>query len=705
MLDIEAASVEKTGTLIKADGNVIIKARDAELRADHVIYDTALEDIWALGDCILSEKDAKLKGGSLYYNVITGDSDIEDGSIVVYSEPMRLSGESLKRQGDAFYLGKNVHYTPCLADPPAWSFSAAHLRVPLEGYASARHVMFRVHDIPVMYMPVLVYPAKLRRQSGLLFPFMGHSTDRGYFFGLPVYMVLGRSSDLTITPVFLSDRGTLISAQLRYCLDHDTRGLVYIEALRDKRSEDAMEGGILDARPDKRWFFKAKHRGGGLAWDINLVNSDDYFRDIGVFYEGQGDEQWETQNTDELDDLISRMQWTHSSGGFTANISGRWDQDLTTEDGKTIQQVPKLQARMSQKTIPFTPLKVSSQLSSVRLYSSDWVKGLRDYGDCEVSWPFGWNPYVTLRPYIKYMHRDIYLTSNMEYLDTADNEWKDSPFPKDVYSEVWQKRGVSLTNTLYSSRFYHGLYHQIVPLVSWTRFSRMGSNYDTSDPSHQRDAFPELLSEDDWNKTFDMNLCVSNYIRNSQGNAMAQLSLSRTYSYLTKEWGMAAATLRIDPADWISLEHTNTFGRASLHPYATHENSTSLKFKDPRGDELNLDMEYNRSSDTRSISGSARIELFSGFYLGIGAQYDYDAPDDRMKRRFEYMQQTIGYKSQCWGIELSGYVEPTDMIEVTMDDNTTCEKNVPRNTTISLKINLLGMGDVVHSNFSMDEDG
>ena len=671
-LDVEADTIKKTGQRIEASGNVVITGKDITLSANYLVYDTLKEDLWASGNCHLKEEQGEIDAETLYYNARRKDVQLENGRVFVYSEPMIISGKSISRYGQDFYVGEDIEFTPCLGDVPDWSMAASSLEVPLEGYATVRHARFMIRHVPVLYTPYLLYPAKLKRQSGLLFPEFSQSSDYGYGFGIPLYLTLGRSADMTLTPMNLSKRGLLTTAELRYRLDYEKSGLIYVESLFDKDGGEPLEGGVLDRIPDHRWFIKANQAGGPLSWDINLVSHEDYFRDIGSFH---GSEQyWKETSTaeaeEDLQELISRMQWVGFGDGFSLSVSGQWKQDLTVKgDDKTFQELPKVRARMNQRDIAHTPLKYSSELSAVRVYSEDWIEAIKDQAQVEVSWPISFYPYFTLRPYIEESYRDTFITDRRDV------------YEDDKYQEHWQERGVSLTTTLYSSRFAGGWYHQMAPGVSWAFKSRIGGNYDAADAT---DIYPYILSGDDWENTFDMKLSLDNYIRDESGKSILDFSISRIYSYLAEEWDNFETSVRLQPVPWFLLRHTNEFGREPFRPYATYEHSSEMRLSDSRGDSVYFLEEYNRL-DTKSIVAGTRIYLCRGFSARFETEYDY------IKRGYDSSRQGINYKSQCWSVDLYRDVDPSDA-------------DSPRDTTIYLTVNFLGLGDVFNVSQSREGD-
>ena len=670
MLDVEADEMFKTGPRIEAYGNVVVTGDDLTLTADYVVYDTVSEDIWATGNCNLKEAKGEVNSEALSYNARRKDLHIQNGSILGYKPAVKISGESITRYSDDYITGRSVEYTNCLGSPPDWSIDADELDIPVGGYGDAKDTRFKVHEWTLFKSPYLLFPADLNRHSGLLFPEMGHGSDYGYLFGVPVYIVLGRSLDATITPTWLSTRGLLMKNELRYSLDYDQNGIMYLETLHDRLGGEKSDGGVLNTIPDDRWFFKSEQSGKSLNWDINLVSTPDYFRDIGTFYDSKfingGISGAEINQLDDskLDVLISRAQWVDSYQGISLALSGQWKQDLTQDDnGKTLQELPRLTARMRERAIPDTPLQTSAEFTSVMLYTQDSIEARKDNGQIEVSWPFYVFPYFTFRPYMREMYRD-----------TVFSERKDL-FSDSTYAENWEERGASLSTTLYSSRFGNGLYHQFVPQITWDYLSRMGGNYNANNPN---DTFPQLLTGDDLAKTYNTVISLANYLRNNEGASLADATVDSYYSHIEGQWNEIDVRINLHPFPWLTASHINTLSKEPGRPFATSEHSSTITFTDTQGDTFSFGEEYNNPDEELIISG-IHAKLVQGLTAG------YDVKYDSVNHQIDDQTQALSYNSQCWAIVAERRVE--------LNPN-----QLPRKTTWSLNVKLLGIGDALNAN-------
>lgn len=666
MLTVEADLLQREGSRIEATGNVVVAGEDLTLKADYIVYDTDTDDIWASGDCSLADARGEVRAAALSYNARRKDMHIQDGSLTAYEGAMRISGESITRYGQEYIRARSVEYTSCLGTPPDWSLKIEDLDIPVGGYGQGRDVRFMIRQRPLIRIPWLLFPAKLYRHSGLLFPELSHGSDYGYRIGLPGYLALSRSVDATVTPTWLSQRGLLAKGELRYSLDRERNGLIYVESLRDLKGGGPSDGGVEKTVADERWFFSARQTGEDLNWDIDLASAPDYFRDIGTFMNDNAlQEDRPVRDLNMLDDsriedLVSRAQWVGSRWGLSYALSGIYRQDLTTDDnGMTIQQLPRLSIRLRQRSIPFTPLKTTAEASTVRLTSGDSVDAFKDSAQVEVSLPLSVYPYFTLKPYVREYYRDTRLAGTRDGHDDS------------LYAERWLTRGATLSSALYSSRFLNGLEHQMVPELSLTYRSRYGGNHE---PTDVQDIFPEILPDDRWEKACDLEASIGNYIRDPSGASLADLIVGSTYSHLVDEWKEIGIEANLRPAPWIAASHRNVLDRDGKGPYATMEHSSTLSISSQRKDKLFLGYEYNRL-DTGLLMAGMNLVLSRGISASFDARYDH------LNHRFSTAAQGVGYTSQCWAVEIRRKAESS-------------EGDTPSKTTWSFNVRLLGMGDI-----------
>jgi len=68
---------------------------------------------------------------------------------------------------------------------PDWNITGSEVKVTVEGYGTIKNSAFRVRGLPIIYIPYMIFPAKAKRQTGLLPPRVGYSTLNGGELEIP----------------------------------------------------------------------------------------------------------------------------------------------------------------------------------------------------------------------------------------------------------------------------------------------------------------------------------------------------------------------------------------------------------------------------------------------------------------------------------------------------------------------------------------
>jgi len=180
--------------------------------ADHVVLD---------GDTMRGEGHVVVRIGDLTVSgttftatleetpsVTLTDAEVSDGPIALTAETLTFDGETLS--------GTGISYTGCgCAVPPPWRVTAAEAEWVPEQTVRFHRATLRLLEVPVLPVPSGKLP--LERRSGLLLPAVGHGTD-GWRFAQPMYLVLGRSADLTLTPEVRTKRSVRLLGEARWAL-------------------------------------------------------------------------------------------------------------------------------------------------------------------------------------------------------------------------------------------------------------------------------------------------------------------------------------------------------------------------------------------------------------------------------------------------------------------------------------------------------
>jgi LPS-assembly protein len=207
-----------------------------------------------------------------------------------------LEGNHLVHEGTVWTV-EQLDLVPCDCnfDDPSWSIHSNHAAIDTE--AERASVVFPsvwIHHVPYFgKLPILWFPwlsvPLTNRQSGLLFPKPMFGGQNGVGVELPVFITLGRSADLTLTPGYFGGddtqvmgiRGPRLVSELRYVPSASASGRVTLTLLDDLRlARDPANAGLLvdNGTP----WFPARGRQRGLRGDASWQHVQDLGAGWGV---------------------------------------------------------------------------------------------------------------------------------------------------------------------------------------------------------------------------------------------------------------------------------------------------------------------------------------------------------------------------------------------------------------------------------------
>ncbi|MBX7112962.1 MAG: LPS assembly protein LptD [Myxococcaceae bacterium] len=321
-LTAERVVHENTRQLTLAEGHARLTSEGAAMTAERIHYDGQNQAATAVGGVIFRA----VKGGALLVlaDVVTvrfvgGEVDevfIQDGYGLrkTVADPLRflaedslealeamgpttlrVSGNHLKRTESGWRVDA-LNLTPCdcTASSATWRVHASSAVVNLEGdRVSAWGPTIYVGDIPLLWFPWLSLPLS-DRQTGLLVPKPDYGPLNGFSLELPVFVTLGRSADLTLTPGFFTGgkdvngvRGPRLLSEFRYRPSLTTEGRLTFGALydfrfqRDPVRENIVSSNIRGFRFDASVQHRQSWSGGwGTRIDGSVVSDGYLVRDV-----------------------------------------------------------------------------------------------------------------------------------------------------------------------------------------------------------------------------------------------------------------------------------------------------------------------------------------------------------------------------------------------------------------------------------------
>jgi LPS-assembly protein len=262
-----------------AIGRVEIRYQDIELDADRIELDVATNTVVATGNVILDQGPRRITAARATFDLETKTGEFHEANAFVAPD-YYFSGRLVSKISEDVYTVDDGVFTSCEGDSPAWSFRLGRARVEVEGYAHIHNAAMRVREVPILYTPYIVWPAKSERTSGFLVPEIGYSERRGGELGLAYYKVLGRSYDTTFHLDSYSEGFVGIGNELRYRPSDGTGGSVIAYAVRDPGAVD--EPGLSEWRWKLDWLHDTTDLPFGLRGFISYHDFSDFefFRDF-----------------------------------------------------------------------------------------------------------------------------------------------------------------------------------------------------------------------------------------------------------------------------------------------------------------------------------------------------------------------------------------------------------------------------------------
>lgn len=273
-LSADDVSLDQDG-ISRLLGSVRLQQGGREFSTQALNYDSHNRDVQVRAESIFRSRQISIKSQSADFNL---DSETGVFSSTLFTLPARAARGTadrlqLAREGSADLSG--VAYTTCGAGSNAWYIKAGSVHLDHDrGIGSATNARLVLGGIPVLYVPYFRFPIDNRRTTGLLFPTIGNSNTSGFDMRAPLYINLAPNFDDTLTPHYMSKRGTQVINNFRYLFESSEGHLDY-EYLNEDRVTQTT-----------RHFVEFQHDSlinRRLALDVHVADASDqqYFEDLG----------------------------------------------------------------------------------------------------------------------------------------------------------------------------------------------------------------------------------------------------------------------------------------------------------------------------------------------------------------------------------------------------------------------------------------
>lgn len=229
-------------------GVVDLTAGETRIQCDQMdLYETENADgskgrkAVAEGNVVFIRAEERISGTRMTLDLESGVGVFENA--MGYVQPgVFVEGRTIERLDADTYRVEGAKFTSCAQPNPRWAFDASSARIEIDDKVVAKNVVFRVKQVPALYVPYLVYPIREdQRSTGFLFPSFGYSSTRGVNVGGAFFWAMGRSLDQTFYADDYSKFGYGFGHEFRYTAASPSRG-----TFRTYVFQPQVEGAELD---------------------------------------------------------------------------------------------------------------------------------------------------------------------------------------------------------------------------------------------------------------------------------------------------------------------------------------------------------------------------------------------------------------------------------------------------------------------------
>jgi LPS-assembly protein len=400
-VDAEHLNYDQQTDVLTARGDVTLTRGGVTLRADEVEYNRTTQMAEEKGNVVIVDAEGTVTGDRGQLNLEDETGWIDDASADMTASSYAVKAARMTKEGGPAYKADGAIFTSCRCggiEKPSWSISAKQTDVKLGGLGIAHGATFRVADIPLIWLPVLPFPANTERQTGFLIPRVSYSNRRGFQYEQPFFWAIDKSSDATVALDIETKARLGFVGEYRYMMSKEARGnftvAYYNEAIRGTpEGVFSPSGGPVDT-PENRFAVIGRHVqpsyfGSQFYLDVFAVSDDLFLREINNF-----------SNTVEGDLAIRSTRLTRSRTGLIktwtggmAQVDATYYQDLIDPQETVPQRLPQVRTEHS---IPFLDDHVVGRVAAeaVDFQRKEGFDGLRGDLAPELFVPFRLGSYL-----------------------------------------------------------------------------------------------------------------------------------------------------------------------------------------------------------------------------------------------------------------------------------------------------------------------
>lgn len=678
------------------------------IKADWIAYDMEQKSIKAKGHLNIATAEDELRAKEGTLNLETETGEFKEAIIVREESALHLEGELIAKTGyDTYRIHDGWAITCKVKDgeTPPWSVASSSTRVTPGGYAVLTNARFRIRNVPVFYTPYLILPVKNTRQTGLLFPEFSYSSNGGFGAGLPFFINLSDSADITLYPTYFAERGFMGGAEFRYITSEQNKGMFIGNYLNDSLSDPSeteyySDTGYTHTNQDRYWARGKADYAFGDGWssrlDIDIVSDEDYLREfdfgatgfdksqqryIDMF--GRGFENDTDRTRKNSFNILKSWSGISFSGQMlaiddlnpeTKRVTTTTTDSLgvtTTTTKNTTEKSVVNETTYDQETGTTTTVVVNKADTPLWKLPELNFDGTLDTGLANVT--FGWDTNyvhywreegiggsridirpslsspIRITPYLE--SRAKFSVRNTSYIiqENGDAQWDNDNTLNRLYPEFEFNIATTLQRDFGISS---PLRHELRPFVKYFYIPKIDN----------QDELPQWDATDSISQLNRITYGVDNLFSQIAGEYGGLEKLTTRATLLVEQSYNMDSDSEDEPfsdiytkLSWTPFTHTALNYKTYYDVYDSDFNSHNLEGVYTFGStHIGTEYSYDKANDIEQINTWAQTRLFARWLLGGRLEYSLANEETNEARG------SLSYQAQCWGVTFETKYTPED---------------------------------------------
>lgn len=636
-------------------GGVAIAYQDIKMRADKLTLNQKTRDVVAEGNVVIDQGPTRVSATQVVFNLDSKTGTFFNANATM-DPSMYFSGDRIEKVDQDTWRLTNGIFTSCDLDQPAWSFRVGNADVTTDDYARMRNISFRARELPVFWLPRLIWPTKRDRSQGFLIPRARFTDKFGTRLQNGYFIPIGQSVDATLYGDISTNEYFGGGVELRYVPSENVK----LGDLRAHAVNNAPDGRI-------EWKYQFRHAQENLPGGFRGVVDVQDYSDLDFFRQYDDDPRLHTASN-----IYSSAYLTKNRPTYSLNIlSERRDIELF-DRRQRFEQLPSLQLRMYPQQVGRTPFYFQMESSASRLRSGAVIGAERtidaDYFRADVfptvSMRIRTPQWFSIKPQIS-LRQTYYSASRDE--DTGELRDDES------VARFYGQGQLEVVGPSFSRVFNRGMggfsrfKHIIEPRIRYTRTTGADEDQDRIIRFDTVDSpFLPIVQDQ---VEYSLTQRIIGKEATEGGNAREVLSFSLRQSVaLSDRFERAGtspaipndgrftpllATLRFNPYQAITLDASAAFGNVSRQLDQVSV-SANLVGTGTQADKY-LGLTYFASLERPGFAGSAssQVRLNAGSFLvrdriRTDVQLNFDAQEGK----FLEQRYLTGWMGSCYGLGL-----------------------------------------------------